>query len=641
MNSKFARISGDAEPRESEKTSDIVYIIFFVESHPARKARSGRINRESMNGDKTPTKRIKRRSLVDDSEYFSDESFDSKTALEDTREVLTASENRAVCMLRGVVIVVIVLTGTLFSVLCFISLRHSEESLFENQYDYNARKLLAAFNDRVRIRIGSAESLAESITSYTVDKGIAWPFVALPDFVVRASAIQTLTSSVAISFIPIVTSAKRHAWEQYTAANSQWIEDGIAFEQEMNGNSIASRRELQLDMGLNFSKSGLNFSNGASENIFRLQELDMKASSGEVPIVEDEAGPYLPIWQTSPVIPIFVNFNLNSTEPIADALRASLGSEQTVLSRVVNSQDTNSILQVVNEWNQSALVVLNFPVFDGFEKNSSVVGLLTLINDWSTYFSDVLPSKVRGMLVVLDNDCDQSYTYRVDGSDAAYVGAGDLHDNKYSFLEQRERIAINRNGVQLNPLYCPYTVKIYPSNDTRAQYYTKHPESYAAIVGGIFLLMLILFVSYDRAVGWRQNSVSRTAVENKAIVASLFPDSVHQRLFKKKDPAAPTKSAPSEPLSTFGGLAMPESASLLMQKFLNGAENDGAVPDRIIADMFPETTVFFADIVGFTAWSSQREPTQVFILLQTLYASFDRVAKKLGVFKSKCLFDVR
>ena len=49
--------------------------------------------------------------------------------------------------------------------------------------------------------------------------------------------------------------------------------------------------------------------------------------------------------------------------------------------------------------------------------------------------------------------------------------------------------------------------------------------------------------------------------------------------------------------------------------------------------------MFFADIAGFTAWSSQREPTQVFTLLQTLYHAFDRVANKRDVFKVETIGD--
>ena len=55
--------------------------------------------------------------------------------------------------------------------------------------------------------------------------------------------------------------------------------------------------------------------------------------------------------------------------------------------------------------------------------------------------------------------------------------------------------------------------------------------------------------------------------------------------------------------------------------------------DDPIADLFLETTIMFADCVGFTAWASVREPAKVFKLLETLYAEFDHVAHRLGVFK--------
>ena len=49
---------------------------------------------------------------------------------------------------------------------------------------------------------------------------------------------------------------------------------------------------------------------------------------------------------------------------------------------------------------------------------------------------------------------------------------------------------------------------------------------------------------------------------------------------------------------------------------MNVASPYGSAP---IADHFAETTVLFADMAGFTAWSSVREPTQVFTLLETIY----------------------
>ena len=38
-------------------------------------------------------------------------------------------------------------------------------------------------------------------------------------------------------------------------------------------------------------------------------------------------------------------------------------------------------------------------------------------------------------------------------------------------------------------------------------------------------------------------------------------------------------------------------------------------------------------MVGFTAWSSQRSPADVFTLLETCYGAFDAIANRRGVFK--------
>ena len=45
------------------------------------------------------------------------------------------------------------------------------------------------------------------------------------------------------------------------------------------------------------------------------------------------------------------------------------------------------------------------------------------------------------------------------------------------------------------------------------------------------------------------------------------------------------------------------------------------------------------DLVGFTSWSSVREPSQVFTLLETVYNSFDAVAKRRQVFKVETVGD--
>jgi len=58
-----------------------------------------------------------------------------------------------------------------------------------------------------------------------------------------------------------------------------------------------------------------------------------------------------------------------------------------------------------------------------------------------------------------------------------------------------------------------------------------------------------------------------------------------------------------------------------------------------IADFFPHTTVMFADISGFTAWSSEREPVDVFCLLETLFLEFDALLSFFKVFKVETIGD--
>jgi class 3 adenylate cyclase len=58
-----------------------------------------------------------------------------------------------------------------------------------------------------------------------------------------------------------------------------------------------------------------------------------------------------------------------------------------------------------------------------------------------------------------------------------------------------------------------------------------------------------------------------------------------------------------------------------------------------IADKFENVTVLFADLAGFTKWSSSREPEQVFELLETLYGAFDKIAVRRQVFKVETIGD--
>jgi guanylate cyclase len=61
--------------------------------------------------------------------------------------------------------------------------------------------------------------------------------------------------------------------------------------------------------------------------------------------------------------------------------------------------------------------------------------------------------------------------------------------------------------------------------------------------------------------------------------------------------------------------------------------------EKRIAERYPETTVLFADLVGFTPWAAQTDPAQVVDFLDSLFSRFDELAAAHGVEKIKTIGD--
>jgi hypothetical protein len=106
----------------------------------------------------------------------------------------------------------------------------------------------------------------------------------------------------------------------------------------------------------------------------------------------------------------------------------------------------------------------------------------------------------------------------------------------------------------------------------------------------------------------RQVKVMASAKRTNEIVSSLFPESVCQRMYRQ------VNSSDAQPDSLVRWLiASPQN------NFENEKKNTNIFGTEPIADLFPNATVMFLDVAGYTAWSSEREPGQVFLLLENLY----------------------
>jgi Adenylate and Guanylate cyclase catalytic domain len=297
------------------------------------------------------------------------------------------------------------------------------------------------------------------------------------------------------------------------------------------------------------------------------------------------------------------------------------------------------------------MVDIYYPIVDDISPNATrqstggtnnpakVVGMLAVPIYWRSFMRNILSERSDGIVVVVENPCNQPFTYQIYGPRVVYRGVGDLHDTKYNYLGVSASIAESKNyslrgngysGAPMNPNYCPHTIHIYPSDDMKMEYTSNDAVFFLVSVLLIFLFTSCVFYIYDWYVERRQSKVKSAATHSSAIVSSLFPASVREQIFPKINPPDKVRR------NSIGSSFTPTTAPITGNE---SSDSVTAISSNPIAQVYPDTTVMFADIVGFTAWSSSRDATQVFHLLETIYASFDALARVHGVFKIETIGD--
>jgi hypothetical protein len=185
------------------------------------------------------------------------------------------------------------------------------------------------------------------------------------------------------------------------------------------------------------------------------------------------------------------------------------------------------------------------------------------------------------------------------------------------------------------PGHCMYSLHIYPTSEFEDGYRSSFPIFMTIMMTSAFLFMIGVFFMYEYFVQRSNTKTTHAAVQSNSLVTALFPTVVRDRLLAEQGAVIKAK--------TQSGNGTSRLKSYLASGGTAGEENEEHDDDfyktKPIADLFPEATILFADIAGFTAWSSTREPSQVFILLETIYKAFDGIAKTRRVFKVETVGD--
>jgi hypothetical protein len=365
-------------------------------------------------------------------------------------------------------------------------------------------------------------------------------------------------------------------------------------------------------------------------------------------------GPYYPIWQSSPILPAprdSVNFNFIDFTPyskyidlVAKTGQMTIGGLDTEPPGGVDYPSLGTSFfaywmsfaegKFVN-YTGEPMSSVYIPVLDSFEDDRKPVATILAVIKWGDYFENMLNPNAKPVRVVLENTCDGPFTYEIHGDQVEYIGQGNLANKKYQdmarvvpldssdFVAEETTIALT-----LNQDLCQYTLSVYPTEEMDVYYNENFPLVIASVVAAVFVFTTAVFLMYDMMVERRQRMLLDTAKRSTAIVSSIFPKKVRDQLMmgaNTRESSGTSNAAKHRSIITGNTKSLVNETSLPE----SGMANNGGP----IADLFPDCTVMLADVQGFTAWSSDREPTEVFTLLENLYGAFDRVATRRKVFK--------
>jgi Adenylate and Guanylate cyclase catalytic domain len=238
-------------------------------------------------------------------------------------------------------------------------------------------------------------------------------------------------------------------------------------------------------------------------------------------------------------------------------------------------------------------------VFDGLGAKKKFVGGIVTSIYWQSCFRNILPDGSGKFIAVLQNGCNQTYSYSIQGDQVQYLGPEDMHDPKFDTLEVSSDLEQFPGSLQVRPAnisnQCLYKLRMFPSVEYENEALTSTPMFYALGLACVFLFTSGFIFAYDWAVESRQRTVMTAAKHSGAIVSELFPAPVRANLYTDQE-GNNSKKMGDEPLPK---------------------------PSTPNATLYPDCTVLFADLAGFTKWSSSRTPADVFVLLETLYEAFD------------------
>eukprot|EP00980_Cylindrotheca_fusiformis_P008669 scaffold1849_cov115-Cylindrotheca_fusiformis.AAC.7 len=456
-------------------------------------------------------------------------------------------------------------------------------------------------------------------------RNTSWPFYRIPQWSVQAAKMAQLTGidQPLVGIAPIIQEEEREEWKNFAAEqNPLWYQESI----ENEGYTEMTAQDL-VNLTIPFT-------------YFYDRE------NGYHPTPATRPGEVLPYFQSYPIgIPLGLPLMLTNI----DAITSSKETEDVYRITKVTRSPTLGFTRINIDTERSIPgSQMIQPIFDGPDTGADdriMVAVVLIQIPWLDFLRNILSEGENGINVVVESACPRSdeddkqriapterniVTYLINGRDAVMLEEADVHDPKYDAFVVSAVFAdfgIFRSQVPEGTCLPRMTLYVYPSTELEDSLQTDNAVIYTVVVVVIFVFTTLVFLLYDFSVRTRQRTVMERIMKQDRIVSDVFPTAIRDRLYENH--AKNIVTGDGDMLEDDGSLGRSEA-------FARNPNTNGSAP---LADLFPSVTVIFADLVGFTAWSSAREPHHVFILLETIYGAFDKVAYRHGVFKVETVGD--
>ncbi|CAJ1963516.1 unnamed protein product [Cylindrotheca closterium] len=617
--------------------------------------------------------------LVDDSfkDNFDDEGSTSETSAThvassaEMREAMNGfRSDKRVRLLRDVALMLLLLSALFVSTGVYFSLTSSERREFENTFDDQATQVGHDLANQLEAKLRALDAFSVSITSYARQVSTNWPNITVPDFAERAASTLRASKGTALAIHPVVKGEDLMKWEEYAVQNQAWLEESLDFQSRqspkvLGGSSTRNSAanvisqfvyrvvdgsptevdgsDTRLPLWEHFpSHDGLPPVNyDALSNRLHEDALDVVMDDGlpvlglafdvsksfhglAIDVLEDDF--YLSNWSE-------IWSSTNTTDRDGERKLRKSYLDRTNPEAVIHKEDLDQLdgqLQHIPDErsrhsdNDGPAVNLWYPILSSSSENQTVVAVVSLTATLGS-FIDASLSHFNGLVLVIANGCRQEMTFEFIDGEAIYLGPGDYHDPEFEDYRQRFDLILAED-VQLSSTFCPYRAFVYPSNRMSQEYASGMPPFFSILIATVFLFTIFVFMAYDYLVDRHQKNLAEKATRTTAIVSSLFPKIVRDRLFEEQTKASP----------------LPKKRQFMNRPQLLSVQESSRNVNKVqgsIADLFPNTTVMFGDIAGFTAWSSSRQPSEVFMLLENLYGALDKIARAMDVFKVETIGD--